>query len=87
MWQHAPFASEQECVISTDNRRLEWVPRVFTYQGIEHQSIKRLAVRVLHHDVEESIQSVLQKLEWQTDGVFEKGESPLWRHIKWIPWL
>lgn len=31
----------------------------FTYQGIEHQSVKGVAVRVLHHDVEESVQSVL----------------------------
>lgn len=33
-----------------------------SYQGIKHQSIKRVAVRVLHHDVEQSIQSVLQEL-------------------------
>lgn len=36
-----------------------------SYQGIEHQSVERVAVRVLHHDVEESIQSVLQELKWQ----------------------
>lgn len=35
----------------------------FAYQGIKHQRIKSVTVRVLHHDVEESIQSVLQKLE------------------------
>lgn len=38
---------------------------VSAYQGIEHQSVKRVAVRVLHHDVEESIQGVLQELKWQ----------------------
>lgn len=37
----------------------------FAYQGIEHQSVKSVTVRVLHHDVEESIQSVLQELKWQ----------------------
>lgn len=35
----------------------------FAYQGIEHQRIKGVTVGVLHHDVEESIQGVLQKLE------------------------
>lgn len=34
-----------------------------SYQGIKHQSIKSVTVRVLHHDVEECIQSVLQELE------------------------
>lgn len=35
----------------------------FTHQGVEHQRVERVAVRVLHHDVEESIQGVLQELE------------------------
>lgn len=36
---------------------------ILPYQGIKHQSIKSVTVRVFHHDVEESIQSVLQELE------------------------
>lgn len=36
-----------------------------SYQGIKHQSIKGVAVRVLHHDVEESIKGVLQELDRQ----------------------
>lgn len=31
----------------------------FAYQGIKHQRIKGVTVGVLHHNVEESIQSVL----------------------------
>lgn len=36
-----------------------------SHQSIKHQGIKGLALRVLHHDVEERIQGVLQELERQ----------------------
>lgn len=45
----------------------------FSYQGIKHQSIKCVAVRVLHHDVEQSIQSVLQELN--ADAVMKQGNN------------
>lgn len=32
------------------------------YQSIKHQGIKRFTLRVLHHDVEQGIQGVLQEL-------------------------
>lgn len=70
---HTTFPSEHECIqefIYTDNKLCSTVSVcLFAYQGIKHQSIKSVTVRVLHHDVEESIQSVLQKLEWQTHGM------------------
>lgn len=36
-----------------------------SHQSIKHQGIEGLALRVLHHDVEERIQGVLQELERQ----------------------
>lgn len=54
----------------------------FAYQGIEHQSIKSVTVRVLHHDVEESIQSVLQELEWQTHIIMWQANNKTWHSTK-----
>lgn len=86
---------QRNVFVSEPRRRLSVYPLLTItvsfcpYQGIEHQSIKRVAVRVLHHDVEESVQSVLQELEWQdaqyvtagrqynmaTKHVYEKSRS------------
>lgn len=43
-----------------------WLKHRLSYQSIEHKSIKRFTVWVLHHNVEEGVQSVLQKLNTQT---------------------
>ena len=73
IWQHIKFASELRVRLSVYSHWQE--PSLpppsasFSYQGVEHQSIKSVTVRVLHHDVEESIQSVLQELEWQKHSV------------------
>lgn len=33
-----------------------------SYQGVEHQRVEGVTVGVLHHDVEEGVQGVLQEL-------------------------
>lgn len=37
-----------------------------SYQSVKHKRVKRFTVWVLHHNVEEGVQSVLQKLSTQT---------------------
>lgn len=61
---------------------------VSAYQGIEHQRVERVAVRVLHHDVEQSIQSVLQELKWQMHIIVWQANDKIGqkKHI-WKVWL
>lgn len=47
-----------------------------SYQSIKHKSIKRFTVRVLHHNVEEGIQSVLQKLNTHTHRQITRRNWP-----------
>lgn len=42
-----------------------------SYQGIKHQRVKGLALGVLHHDVEQGVQGVLEKLQTQGPAVSE----------------
>lgn len=50
-----------------------------SYQGIEDEDVILITLRMLHHDVEEGIQSVLEKLDKRTKVTFREsadGQGP-----------
>lgn len=54
-----------------------WVhtPHTHTHQGVKHEDVVVVSLRVFHHDVEQGIQSVLQKLNTHIQTKERSGES------------